>query len=83
MKVLFFTAPWCAACKEIKPFVEREAANRGASIEYVDVDANPDAANNYGIRNIPMLIIERDGDTVDMISGAQVRMRLPKALAGA
>lgn len=83
MKVMFFTAPWCGACQQAKPFVEREATNRGVDITYVDVDAEPETANAHGVRGLPTVIILDDaGEVRDMIAASQIHGRLPAALRG-
>ena len=41
-----------------------------AVIGKVNVDENPDIAMNYGVRNIPTLLIFKGGEVVDKIVGA-------------
>jgi len=41
-----------------------------AVIGKLNVDENPDIAMNYGVRNIPTLLIFKGGEVVDKIVGA-------------
>lgn len=52
-QLIYFGAAWCGPCKSIKPQLQAS----GLSIRYVDVDASPDMANHYNIRNIPTIIL--------------------------
>ncbi|MFC0282066.1 thioredoxin family protein [Camelimonas abortus] len=81
MKVLYFTGPWCQACQQLKPFVERETTNHGVTLEYIDMGEQPDVADAHGVRGIPAISIVDDADKqVDLITAAQIRIRLPAAL---
>lgn len=67
-----FWAEWCGPCRMIGPVVEELAHEYDgkAVIGKVNVDENPDIAMNYGVRNIPTLLIFKGGEVVDKIVGA-------------
>ena len=63
-----FTAAWCPPCQQMKKRVWTDvkvgsAVNGGFIPVLVDVDANPDVAQQYSVRSIPTLIIQR-GDNI-------------------
>ncbi len=67
-----FWAEWCGPCRMIGPVVEElsHEYEGKAVIGKVNVDENPDIAMNYGVRNIPTLLIFKGGEVVDKIVGA-------------
>jgi len=66
-----FYADWCGPCQMIEPIVERIAADTAATVAKVDVDANQPLAQEYGIRGIPALMLVRDGEVVERMTGVQ------------
>ena len=75
--VIDFFANWCGPCKmlapvleEVAPSVEKLADEHPeAKVLKVDVDQDPSLAGKYGIQSIPHLILFKDGQAVDQISG--------------
>jgi len=66
-----FFATWCAPCNMQEPILEEVANLFDDKIEFkkVDVDREPVLASKYGIRAVPTLIIERDGEVVHRYVG--------------
>ena len=66
-----FWAVWCGPCRTIGPIIE-EVANDfegKAIVGKVDVDNNQQVSVDYGIRNIPTVLIFKNGEVVDKIVG--------------
>jgi thioredoxin 1 len=65
-----FTATWCQPCKQLSPIM-RELVNKYPNTNYqiIDVDENPDAASKLGIKAVPTVIFEKNGQEVQRVMG--------------
>lgn len=59
-QLIYFGAEWCGPCKMIKPQLQAS----GLPIRYVDVDASPEMASQYNIKNVPTIILVDNNATV-------------------
>lgn len=68
-----FWAEWCAPCKIVDPIVSELATEYADKLKVgkLDVDANGQTAQNYGVMSIPSLIVFKDGQVVKTMIGAQ------------
>jgi thioredoxin 1 len=66
-----FWAEWCGPCKMIAPILDEIAEERGDDLMILklDVDENPQSAIQFGVMGIPTLILFKDGDIVERITG--------------
>jgi thioredoxin 1 len=70
INVTRFTAPWCQPCKVLAPeFKKFEEQFTDITFKTVDVDTDSDAAELYGIRNVPTVIVEKDNQIVARLVG--------------
>ncbi|KFC19793.1 thioredoxin [Chryseobacterium sp. FH1] len=66
-----FWAAWCGPCRMLGPIIEEIAEDfeGRAIVGKVDVDNNQQISVDYGIRNIPTVLIFKNGEVVDKIVG--------------
>jgi thioredoxin 1 len=66
-----FWAEWCSPCKMIAPVLDEIAQEREGSLKIVkvDVDANPQTAMRLGVMGIPTVILFKNGEAVERITG--------------
>ncbi len=62
-----FWAEWCGPCRMVGPVVDEISKDYEgkAVVGKVNVDHNPNISMNFGIRNIPTLLVFKDGKVVD------------------
>ena len=68
-KILYFSAAWCGPCKMLGPIMESLSGQ--INYEKIDVDNNQDLSIQYGVRNIPTLILVENGEAVGRLTGLQ------------
>ena len=68
-KILYFSAAWCGPCKMLGPIMESLSGQ--INYEKIDVDNNQDLSIQYGIRNIPTLVLVENGEAVGRLTGLQ------------
>ena len=61
-KLIYFSASWCGPCRQLGPIMEEVAQQ--ATVQKVDVDNNPELAQQYGIRNVPTVVLTSNGEEV-------------------
>ncbi len=66
-----FWATWCGPCRTISPIIDELATELEgkAVVGKVNVDDNSEIPQNYGIRNIPTLLVFKNGELVDKMVG--------------
>jgi thioredoxin 1 len=79
-----FWAAWCGPCRMLAPIVEDLSGEfeGKAVVGKMDVDANQKYAAQYGIRNIPTVLIFKDGELVDKQVGVAPKSVYEQKLEG-
>lgn len=77
-----FFATWCGPCKMMAPVIEKLADEYEgkAVIGKMDVEENMEIAGQYGIMNVPTLVIFKDGKIANKMIGLQSQSGLKQAL---
>ena len=74
--IVDFWAERCGPCKTLGPILEKlsDDFHDKVEIKKINIDENPEAPANFGIRSIPTMILFKDGKVVDSkigVSGEQ------------
>jgi thioredoxin len=77
-----FWAEWCGPCKMIAPLVDQIATEYAGKIRVgkLDADANPDVLMRYNVMGIPTLILFKNGQPVERVTGYQPKDRITNKL---
>ncbi len=80
--VVDFTAPWCGPCKAIEPALE-ELAAAAPGVEFVklDIDANPQTADRFGVLSLPTVTLFEGGEPRQSVYGARPKRHFEKSFA--
>ena len=78
-----FWAVWCGPCRMLGPIVEEVSADfeGKALVGKVDVDNNQEVSMQYGIRNIPTVLIFKNGEVVDKLVGVSPKEVIAEKLS--
>lgn len=78
-----FWAAWCGPCRMLAPIVEELSHDfeGKAIVGKVDVDNNQQISMEYGIRNIPTVLIFKNGEVVDKIVGVSPKEVISQKLS--
>ncbi len=77
-----FWAAWCGPCRAIAPVIEELAKDYAGKIKIakMNVDENSKTPVKFGIRAIPTLILFKNGNVMDQITGAVAKTQIENAI---
>ena len=70
--LLDFWATWCGPCRMVSPIVDEIGQEvTGAKVGKVNVDEQPELAEQFGVMSIPTLLVFEQGKLVRQAVGAR------------
>ncbi|MBM1105616.1 thioredoxin [Aurantibacter crassamenti] len=83
--VVDFWAAWCGPCRMVGPVIDELSTEYEgkAVVGKVDVDANQEFAGKYGVRNIPTVLVFKDGEIVTRQVGVSPKQVYADAIEAA
>ena len=78
-----FWASWCGPCRMLSPVVDEIAAEQQeVKVCKVNVDEQPELAQQFGIMTIPTLIVFKDGKAVNQSAGVKPKKQILEMISG-
>ena len=72
-----FWAPWCGPCRMVVPLVEEIAKERSdIKVVKINVDEEQELAMQFGVMNIPTLVVMKNGKIVNQVTGARPKAQI-------
>ena len=77
-----FWAAWCGPCRMVGPIIDELSGEYEgkAIIGKVDIDSNQQYAAQFGVRNIPTVLVFKDGELVDRKVGVSSKNDYAQAI---
>ncbi len=77
-----FHATWCGPCKTMAPVLSELKSEMGDKLKIIkiDIDKNPQAANQLNVKGVPTFILYKGGKQVWRQSGAIPKHVLSQAI---
>ncbi len=75
--LLDFYADWCGPCRMVSPIVD-EIANENPQylVGKINVDNEPELANEFGVMSIPTLVVIKNGSVISQEAGARAKQQI-------
>ena len=75
--LLDFWASWCGPCRMVSPIIDQIAEERDdIKVGKVNVDEQEELAAKFGIVSIPTLVVMKNGQITNQVSGARPKAQI-------
>lgn len=79
--LLDFFADWCGPCRMVSPLVDEIAEEQSELlVGKINVDNEPELAQEFGVVSIPMLVVMKEGKVVNQSIGARPKEQILELL---
>jgi len=69
-QLIYFTAGWCPSCQNMKSTIS-QLKKTGIQIAEIDVDYDASYVETYKIKNVPTVVLLKDGQEAKRFVGYQ------------
>lgn len=75
-------APWCGPCRQISPIVDQISLEFMEQLQVgkLNADENRDILVELGVRNIPTLILFKNGEIIERSTGMTTKEKLAELI---
>ena len=81
--LLDFYADWCGPCRMVAPIVHEIAEeNPQYVVGKINVDDEPELAMAFDVMTIPTLVVLKNGEVINQVSGARPKAQILSLLEG-
>ncbi len=81
--LLDFYADWCGPCRMVSPLVDEIAEeNPQYIVGKINVDSEPELAQEFGVFSIPTLVVIKNGKIAEQAAGARPKQQILAMLEG-
>jgi len=81
--LLDFYADWCGPCRMVSPIVDEIAEENPAYVVgKINVDDEPELAQEFGVMSIPTLVVIKNGEVVNQATGARPKGQILAMIEG-
>lgn len=68
--IIDFYALWCGPCRMLEPILESiSEENEDITIYKVNIDENPELANQFMVTSIPTIVLMNNGSKIETLVG--------------
>lgn len=77
-----FFATWCPPCQMLMPVITKLSDElKDAKIVKINVDEQPELAQQFGIMSVPTLMVMKEGKVTNVSTGVKPKQTIMKMLA--